>query len=548
MIWAGSLQQPKLVSTSGRGRSLELALEVSELRYRRLFETAQDGILILDGNDGRIIDVNPFLLDLLDYPFDDIIGRQLWEIGLFEDIAANKAAFAKLQTEEFIRYENHPLRTKSGRVVQVEFVSNVYFVGEERVIQCNIRDISQRSEIQAAANTRVASLELAGKAKDDVIAVLSHELRTPLTAISSMIDVVELDHALVERLPPTNVPAYFSKSAVALIRRNVQTLARLIGELLDLTNITNGTVQLKLETVDAHAVIEFALKNFESQQRAKDIRIDVRLLAQHSYIHADAAKAEQVLSNLIGNAVKFTNQGGKVSILTRNEGATRLVVEVSDSGIGIPADALARIFSPFEQGDSSIHSRFGGLGLGLSIAHTLMNAQGGTLEAASEGLDRGAMFTARFQLDEPPSTAPPEPISSFGESGVGMRILLVEDQEDARRALCILLGSQGYEVNAAATIEAALKLGARHRFDMLIADVGLPDGNGLDLFQRIKQSSPDLQGIALSGYGRPEDIDDAKNAGFFSHLIKPVQFSELRRVIEGRLPRAKAASLRRMRE
>ncbi len=158
--------------------SAERELEISELRYRRLFETAQDGILILDGETGKIIDANPFLLDLLDYPFESIIGRELWEIGLFEDIDANKAAFARLQAEEFIRYENHPLRTKGGKVVAVEFVSNVYFVGAEKVIQCNIRDIRQRFEIQAAANNRVAALEIAGKAKDDVIGVLSHELRT----------------------------------------------------------------------------------------------------------------------------------------------------------------------------------------------------------------------------------------------------------------------------------------------------------------------------------------------------------------------------------
>lgn len=132
-------------SSNGTG-SLELALEVSELRYRRLFETAQDGILILDGNTGKIIDANPFLLDLLNYPFSSIIGLELWEIGLFDDIEANKAAFEKLQTEEYVRYDNHPLRAKGGEVVAVEFVSNVYFVGAERVIQCNIRSARTTAE------------------------------------------------------------------------------------------------------------------------------------------------------------------------------------------------------------------------------------------------------------------------------------------------------------------------------------------------------------------------------------------------------------------
>ena len=379
---------------------MELALEVSELRYRRLFETAQDGILILDADSGKIIDVNPFLLDLLDYPFESIIGLQLWEIGLFEDIAANQAAFEKLQTEEYIRYENHPLRTKAGKQIQVEFVSNVYFVGPAKVIQCNIRDISVRSEFQAASKTHAETLELAGRARDEVIAVLSHELRTPLGAISSMIDLLEMGHGEVGTPDKKNLPPQFDKSAFAFIRRNIQTLVHLANELLGFTNIANGALGLELEMMDAHDVIGFAVKNLKSQQKGTGIGIDLRLEAPRSYITADAVKLEQVLSNLIGNALKFTPQGGKVSIVTRNEASGQLVVEVSDTGIGIPADALSRIFSPFEQGDSSIHSRYGGLGLGLSIARTLMKAHGGTLEAESEGPGQGAKFTARFKIDD----------------------------------------------------------------------------------------------------------------------------------------------------
>jgi PAS domain S-box-containing protein len=385
---------------SGRGNSLELALEVSELRYRRLFETAQDGILILDANTGKIIDVNPFLLDLLDYPFESMIGLQLWEIGLFQDIAANQAAFEALQTNEYIRYENLPLRTKIGKEIQVEFVSNVYFVGSDKVIQCNIRDISVRAEFHAASKSHADTLELAGRARDEAIAVLSHELRTPLAAISSMIDLLEVGHDTVGMPDQTELPPLFDKSALAFIRRNVQSLVHLVTELLDFTHIANDALGLELVKVDAHEVIRFALKNLETQQKGAGIGIDLRLQARHSHIRADSGKLEQVLSNLIGNAVKFTPRGGKISIVTRNEENGRLVIEVSDTGIGIPTEALSRIFSPFEQGDSSIHRRYGGLGLGLSIARTLIKAHGGTLEVESEGLGRGAKFTARFKVDD----------------------------------------------------------------------------------------------------------------------------------------------------
>jgi PAS domain S-box-containing protein len=385
---------------SGRGNSLELALEVSELRYRRLFETAQDGILILDADSGKIIDVNPFLLDLLDYPFESIIGLELWEIGLFEDIAANQAAFEKLQTEEYIRYENHPLRTKAGKQIQVEFVSNVYFVGPDKVIQCNIRDISVRAEFQAASKSHADTLELAGRARDEVIAVLSRELRNPLTAISSMIDLLELGHGELGTPDKKDLPPEFDKSALAFISRNIQTLVHLVDELLDSTHIADNALGLELVKVDAHEVIRFALRNLESQQKGTGIGIDLRLEAPRSYIRADALKLEQVFLNLIGNALKFTPQGGKVSIVTRDETGGKLAIEVSDTGIGIPADALSRIFSPFEQGDPSIHLRYGGLGLGLSIARTLMKAHGGTLEVESEGSGQGAKFTARFKIDD----------------------------------------------------------------------------------------------------------------------------------------------------
>ena len=244
---------------SVRRSSLELALEASELRYRRLFETAQDGILILNANTGKIIDVNPFLLDLLEYPFESMIGLRLWEIGQFKDIAANQAAFEALQSNEYIRYENLPLRTKTGKEIQVEFVSNVYFVGSGKVIQCNIRDISARAELQAASKIHADTLELACRARDEAIAVLSHDLRTPMGAISSMIDVLELGHGEPGTPDKKDLPPLFDKSALAFIRRNIQTLVHLVTELLDFTHVANGALALKLEKVDAHEVIRFVL-------------------------------------------------------------------------------------------------------------------------------------------------------------------------------------------------------------------------------------------------------------------------------------------------
>src|SRR5207245_10574933 len=261
---------------------------------------------------------------------------------------------------------------------------NVYLVGCDKVIQFNIRDISARLVVDETSHGRLAALELANQSKDDLLAVLSHELRTPLTAISCAADLLELGHDAADQLDTTEVTRPFDWPPLAMIRRNLQAMVRLISELLDLTHMAKGALRLKLERIDAHEVIRLALKNLESWQKLTKVGIYLQLEAQCHHIRADAGKLEQIMSNLIGNALKFTPIGGRILIVTRNE-AGKLVIEVSDTGIGISAEALRRIFSPFEQGDSSIHPRFGGLGLGLSIARTLTAAHPGTLAVNSNG-------------------------------------------------------------------------------------------------------------------------------------------------------------------
>lgn len=521
---------------AGGGNGLALALEESELRYRRLFETAQDGILILDAATGKIMDVNPFLLDLLGYPFETMIGRHLWEIGSFEDIAANQDAFSLLQEKEYIRYEDKPLRTSSGKQIAVEFVSNVYLVGNDKVIQCNIRDVTARVTHEHDCNDRLHALEITSKAREDVLAIVSHELRTPLAAISSIIDLVDLSNDAAAMLPQPGVVApAFSSSAVAVLRRNVDCLVRLITDLLDLSHFTKGSVQIDLQTVDAHELIGFALKNVEHVQKSKEIALDLRLHAVGNQIQADPAKLEQVILNLLSNALKFTPAGGTVSIVTRNDSAGDLLIEVHDTGIGIEQAALTRIFSPFAQSDVSIHPRFGGLGLGLSIARTIVNLHGGSLSASSEGLGCGATFTVRLRAAKVADAArvPSTP-------GTPFRILLAEDNNDARRCLAALLESAGYETFAAPDMKSALEYGVLHDFDLLIADLGLPDGDGADLLSKLRETTPALQAIAISGFGLPDDASNTRADDFFERLVKPVRFSDLKAIIEP-LRTAKAA-------
>jgi len=373
------------------------ALRKSELRYRRLFETAQDGILILDGETGTIIDANPFLLDLLGYPFEEMFGRHLWEIGELKDVAASKAAFAVLQSTEYVRYENLPLETRSGDRRQVEFGSNVYDVDGEKIIQCNIREISARVETELAARNHCVGLEFANDAKDNVLAVVLHELRTPLVEISALLDLLDLGHDLAAAMSQPENSVEFDKSAIAHIRHNIQFLFSVTDQLSDITHLTRGTIHFDQRVIDAHQEISEVLRELESQQKLKSISIDVQLHAWDHYLHADSTKFRQILFNLIGNAIKFTPVGGVIDIASYNTSAGRIIILVHDNGIGLEAKDIARIFLPFEQADASIHPQYGGLGLGLSIAKSLVEAHEGKLTVQSQGKNRGATFILEFK-------------------------------------------------------------------------------------------------------------------------------------------------------
>ena len=237
------------------------ALRLSELRYRRLFETAQDGILILDANSGEIMDVNPFLIDLLDYPFEELRGRKLWEIGQFKDIAANRAAFETLQKNEYIRYENLPLRRRDGREIQVEFVSNVYWVETDKVIQCNIRDITARAEKRTDSDSHLAALELANSTKDAWLIAHSQNLRSPLMSMGSMLGLLALGQGLARVRPLHEAPSDFDEIAFQHVRRNFERIVHYFNELADLT----GQDRLRVKSSPPEAIAMSIVASIESE-------------------------------------------------------------------------------------------------------------------------------------------------------------------------------------------------------------------------------------------------------------------------------------------
>jgi len=383
-------------------------------------------------------------------------------------------------------------------------------------------DIHDQKQIEQELKRAKESAEAANAAKDRFLAVLSHELRTPLTPVLSTVNLLESQ---------SDLPADL-KNSIDMIRRNVELEARLIDDLLDLTRISRGKLQLHFQTVDAHAFLTSAIDICRGEINDKNLTLEIDLSAANSGVCADSARLQQVFWNLIKNAVKFTPAGGLIRVLTRDT-PSNLLVQVSDTGIGIEPDSLGRIFDAFEQGEASVTRRFGGLGLGLAISRALVNAHHGILSADSPGRNLGTIFTVQVPTMQDAPTPSPRPGPSHSTAApVHLRILLVDDHEDTARAMKRLLERLGYHVQTANSFNSALLTSTASPFDLLISDIGLPDGSGHDLMRQLLQRhGRTIKGVALSGFGMEEDIQKSKAAGFAEHLTKPVNFSQLEKVI-----------------
>jgi HAMP domain-containing protein/signal transduction histidine kinase/CheY-like chemotaxis protein len=373
-----------------------------------------------------------------------------------------------------------------------------------------------------AAELQKTNLELEEKArsnlaKDQFLAMLSHELRTPLTPV--------LASALALESEP-DLPKDIHES-LQMIRRNVELEARLIDDLLDLTRIDRGKVQLNFEVVDAHTLLQNALDICQAEIDRKNLARALNLGARKVHMRADPARLQQIFWNLINNAVKFTPRNGQIIITTSNDSKGQLRVEIADTGLGIEAEALPKIFDAFEQGG---RTQLGGLGLGLAISKTLVEAHKGTIAAQSAGRNKGATFMLVFPTCEKAATQIAPPALPKLSERQPLRILLVEDHEDTNRSLTNLLRRRGYHVQSALNLQSAINLGTKEQFDVLISDLALPDGNGIHLMQKLA-SKPNLA-IALTGFGMENDIRKSYQAGFQHHLVKPIDLNKLDSLIQ----------------
>ncbi len=365
------------------------------------------------------------------------------------------------------------------------------------------------------------SMKSASAAKDHFLAILSHELRTPLNPVFAILSALEQRDDLHEEV----------RTDLVVARRNLQLEARLIDDLLDLTRIVKGKVPLHRETVDLHVIIGAALETCHAASEKKHVRVELHATAPRSHILGDPARLQQVFWNLLSNAVKFTPPGGLVRIQTSINEQGEFCVSVSDTGRGISADALPKIFRAFEQGDANTSTQFGGLGLGLAISKSIIDAHQGTILAESMGERLGSTFLMTFPLVETPA---PMPTLARTVLPVGRQrplgILLVDDHEDTRETLKRLLSRRGHSITMAANCAEARDAASVQGFDLLISDLGLPDGSGHDLMRELHEAYR-LRGIALSGFGMETDIQRSHAAGFCAHLTKPLDFAVLETTI-----------------
>ena len=384
------------------------------------------------------------------------------------------------------------------------------------------QDVTERKRLSDNLARLAADLSDADRRKNEFLAMLAHELRTPLAPISNAIRALRLGGSDLDVV----------HSAYEMLERQVRQMSRLVDDLLDVSRTTRGKIALRIERIDLATIVNQAVEAARPLYTSMNHELSVTLPPQTVYLDADPARLAQVIGNLLNNAGKFTDRGGHVWLSVELEGG-QAVIRVRDNGIGIAAEELTRLFDMFAQVDTTLERSRDGLGIGLTLVRTLVELQGGTVEAHSGGLGRGSEFIVRLpvaaETTEPPSRKP----VAAPAATAGLRILIVDDSADGAESLAMLLQAGGYETHQAYDGLEAIDAAARLRPDAVLLDIGLPRLNGYEACRRIREQpwGKDLLLVALTGWGTEEDRNRSREAGFNAHLVKPVDYAVLIQVL-----------------
>ena len=495
------------------------SLEGPDQPFRTLVECFQEGAVTLAA-DGTIMYANAFFASLLEFPPSKLMGTSFFEL-VMPDYRFTCQALLEQALQRPVR-GNCQLRGTSAPIpVQVTLSP---LQGGSALCSGVVFDLRERLRAEKSQAEREAAQQ-ANATKDRFLAILSHELRSPLNTILGWSQILHARTDLDENV----------RSAVAVIERNARAQARLINELLDISRIITKKLHLELEVVDLRAIVEAVVAATRLELGERSLRVECVVSPGEFYVCADATRLQQIVTNLLHNAVKFTPDGGRVeATLSATSGEAVLVV--ADSGSGIDPDHLPRIFDIFHQENSSGQRRAGGLGLGLSIAKQLVEAHEGSITAESAGIGRGAAFTVRLPRAKTPMPTI-RPDFSWQDDLRSLRALVVDDEPDVLELVRHLLQGCGAEAVTVGTASEALKqLELDGSFHVLISDIGLPEQDGLALMREVRArgfTKERLPGIALTGLGSSDDVRLAEAAGYQVHLAKPVDTRELIQAIRG---------------
>ena len=484
----------------------EQAIRISELSYRRLFEAAKDGILILEVDTGCITDVNPFLVQLLGSSHSEMVGKTVGELSPFKDIESNKVMLERLQKDGYVRYEDLPLETKDGRRVAVEFVSNVYQAGDKKVIQCNIRNITERKRAEEKMHDIQAQLEQTNrdlvKRSEEIqyfYHTLSHELKTPLTAAREFVSIV-ID-GLAGDLNPTQL------NYLGIAKKSCTELAVYINDLLDATRLDTGKLHMELKAVSLATIIHRAMVIIEPVAARKNIRLSKELDDKLMDVMADESRIMQILTNLLNNALKFTFEGGEVIVKLGEDPKNSEYVQISvtDTGCGIPKDQIDNLFHRFYQikkGDATPEK---GVGLGLYLCREMVLMHGGSIWVEST-LGRGSTFSF---------TIPKHAVTKAGH------VLVVDDNGEVREALYRLLKDNGFDVATVAGGSEALQWIRQKTPDVVVLDLMMVGLDGPGTLQEIRKNLGPIPVIVHTGYPDGDLMQRALESTPFTLLAKP---------------------------
>jgi PAS domain S-box-containing protein len=504
------------------------ALRVSESRYRRLFETARDGILILDADTAQIDDVNPYLVELLGYSHEEFLGKKLWEVGTFADTAESKEMFEQLQAQGYVRYDDIPLKTKGGVRIPVEFVSNTYDCGGIKVIQCNIRNITARKQAEAELISAKTAADNASVTKSRFLAAASHDLRQPIQAISLFNEALARTSLNGEQ---KRINDYLSQS--------IHTLGDLLNTLLDISKIDAGAARPCPEVIQTEAMMDKINAEFSSLAAGKGLRFKLCFPFREIAVMTDRRMLMRLLGNLIGNAIKYTAQGG-VLVAIRRRGHQALI-QVWDTGIGITPEHLDSIYDEYFQIGNPERDSTTGLGLGLAIVKRLAKLLETEVVCRSRP-GKGSVFEFRLALaDQTPKEEPRRIASAVINHAAAprlarRRIVVVEDDVMVAKAIQVSLESIGMSVTTYGNAENALANSAIADADFYIADFQLPGMNGVEFFDLIQQrSTKHIQAVLLTGVTSSDQIDTTKSSPW-TVLFKPVDLPTLLSAIEAQDP------------